>query len=159
MRRSFLVTAVAALLALAGCGGGGGRDKPSQNQAQALLADLFDLAQTKDATAFCGDERVYSADMCRNHWEWAGGRDSVPSERPKVLGAKEDADLLALRVCGIDGLGRPYQGDFVIERMDDRLTVPLPVFWEGVNYSGTFDEDEVPLAGAGTGPKGRVGCP
>ena len=76
-----------------------------------------------------------------------------------MLSTKKDDDLIALRVCGIDGLGRPYQGDFVVERLDDRLTVPLPVFWEGIDYSGTYDENNPPLAGARSTPKQRVGCP
>jgi len=74
-----------------------------------------------------------------------------------VLGAREETDLLALRVCGT---GRPYQGDLVVERLDDRLAVPLPVFWEGVDYSGTYEDgSKVPIAGARPTPKERVGCP
>ena len=159
MRRLLIVT-VAVAVTLAGCGGGSdGDDALSQERAEALLGDFYELAQAKDGSKFCGDGRVYSVDMCQNHWEWAGGPESVPSERPRVLGTKEDADLLALRVCGTDGLGRPYQGDFVVERMEDRIVLPLPVFWEGVNYSGTYKEGEEPTAGAREKPTGRVGCP
>ena len=160
MRRVLVIGVMVTAVVLGGCGGGGGVDKPSPTQAKALLSDFFDLAQAKDADAFCGDERVYSADMCQNHWGWTGGPESVPKEPPKVLGAREETDLLALRVCGTDGLGRPYQGDFVVERLDDRLAVPLPVFWEGVDYSGTYEDgSKVPIAGARPTPKGRVGCP
>jgi hypothetical protein len=158
MRRSIFFAALAAVT-LAGCGRGDGGGSPSREQAQALLSDFFNLAQTRDGTAFCNDKRVFSADMCQNHWESAGGPDSVPTEEPEVLGTKEDNDLLALRVCGTDGMGRPYQGDFVVERLDDRITVPLPVFWEGIDYSGTYDEENPPLAGARSTPKQRVGCP
>ena len=158
--RLILVTFAAALL-LSGCAGdgGGGEEALTQEQAEALLADFYDLAQAKDRAKFCGHDRVYSVNMCENHWEWAGGPESVPAERPRILETKEDKDLLALRICGTDGLSRPYQGDFVIERMEDRIVSPLPVFWEGVNYSGTYEEGEEPTAGAREKPTGRVGCP
>lgn len=157
MRRPVLVLMIVAVSAA--CGRGGSSGQPSRSQAQALLADFFDLAQKRNGGTFCGDDRVFSADMCENHWEWAGGPESVPDEPPKVLGDRDEDDLVALRVCGTDGLGRPYQGDFVVERIDDRLAVPLPVFWEGVDYSGTFEEGEEPTAGARPSPKQRVGCP
>jgi hypothetical protein len=162
VRKTLSLTAMAVAVTFAGCGGDGdGREDASltQDRAEALLGDFYELAQAKDDAKFCGDDRVYSADMCQNHWQWAGGPESVPSERPKVLGTQEDEDLLALRVCGTDGLGRPYQGDFVVERMENRIVLPLPVFWEGVNYSGTYEEGEEPTAGARENPTGRVGCP
>lgn len=158
MRRLVAVLGAAALsLPLAACGNG--ESRPSEAQAEALLADFFDLAQSRDATRFCGHDQVFSAEMCQNHWEWAGGPEAVPSEPPRVLGNRKDDDLLALRVCGTDGLGRPYQGDFVVEHLDDDLAVPLPVFWEGVDYSGTYEEGEEPTAEARETPKERIGCP
>lgn len=158
MRRLLLFLGVATLLlAAASCGSGGSR--PSNAEAEALLDDFFKLAQSRDVTRFCGHDRVFSADMCQNHWEWAGGPEAVPSEPPRVLGNRKDDDLLALRVCGTDGLGRPYQGDFVVEHLDESLSVPLPVFWEGVDYSGTYEEGEEPTAEARETAKPRVGCP
>lgn len=154
---------MAVSVALAGCGGGGGarssEQTPSRAEASALLTDFYKLAQARDGSSFCADERVFSADMCQNHWSSAGGPESVPPEAPRILGERPEPDLLTLRVCGTDGLGRPYQGDFVVERIDERLTVPLPVFWEGIDYSGTYPEDKPPVAGARGKPKERVGCP
>jgi hypothetical protein len=158
MRRLLILAAIAVTVTLAGCDGGG-EDALTQDQAEALLGDFYNLAQAKDDATFCADKRVYSVDMCQNHWQWAGGQQSVPAERPKVLGTREEDGLLALRVCGTDGLGRPYQGDFVVERLEDRIVLPLPVFWEGVNYSGTYQEGEEPTAGAREKPTGLVGCP
>ena len=162
-RSRLLLTALAVAVGLAGCGGGGD-DGPSSAQAEELLGHFYELSQqTRDADVFCGDDRVYSTEMCQTHWGWAGGPDSVPTERPRVLSSKveEAEDLVALRVCGVDGLGRPYQGDFVIEQTGDRLAVPLPIYWEGIDYSGTYEDGEPPpVAGArGSGPKERVGCP
>lgn len=164
MRRpALLCTALAVAAALAACAGGGG-DGPSPEQAEQLLGHFYELSQqTRDANVFCRDEAVYSTEMCQTHWRWAGGPDSIPTERPRVLASKveKSQDLVALRVCGVDGLGRPYQGDFVIEQAGERITVPLPIYWEGIDYSGTYEDGKPPpLAGArGSGPKERIGCP
>jgi hypothetical protein len=157
MRRIFLLGTLAFLVVLAGCGGADGR-KPSRAEAEALLSDFFHRAQARDGGSFCADKRVFSADSCQTHWQWAGGTESVPKDAPKVLGGRTEDDLLVLRVCGTDGLGRPYRGDFVVERQEDRVSVPLPVFWEGIGYSGTYEEGKKRVEAKPT-PTERVGCP
>jgi hypothetical protein len=162
IRESIVIAAVTVSLALIGCGGdddSGDEATPTRAEATDLLTDFYKLAQTKDGSRFCGDARVFSAEMCQRHWASTGGPQSVPTQAPQVLGERPETEVLTLRVCGTDGLGRPYQGDFVVERFDDRLTVPLPVFWEGIDYSGTYPEDEPPVAGASGKPKERLGCP
>lgn len=96
--------------------------------------------------------------MCQRHWEVAGGPEAVPSEVPKVVEARPDDDLIALRVCGTDGLGRPYQADFVVEDRGDSLKLPLPVFWGGRTFSGTHEEGKEPAAEAAEKPAEPTGC-
>jgi hypothetical protein len=124
-----------------------------------MLTAFFDLAQRHDGKAFCSDDRVYSSSMCERHWDVAGGPDAVPSVAPKVLDARTENDLIALRVCGNDGLGRPYTADFVVESGGDSQKVPLPVFWGGRTFSGSYEEGEEPAAEAARGSGELAGCP
>jgi hypothetical protein len=162
LRQSLVIVALCVSFTFAGCGGDDGpgdEATPTRAEAADFLTDFYELAQTKDSSRFCGDDRVFSAEMCHRHWVSTGGPESVPTQPPRVLDERPEAELLTLRVCGTDGLGRPYQGDFVVERFDGQLTIPLPVFWEGIDYSGTYPEDDPPVAGARGEPKERVGCP
>lgn len=136
--------AVVGAVALARGDGDSSPAKVTRAQANGLLDDFFKLAQARDGQAFCADERVYSNEMCEFDWEKAGGPDAVPPSAPRVLRTRSEEDLLALRVCGTDGVGRPYQADFVVERRASSLTVPLPVFWAGRTYSRTYKEGEAP---------------
>jgi hypothetical protein len=159
MNKARLVIVLGTLLLCAACGGGEATSSgPTQEQAGALLDDFFALAQDHDGQAFCADDRVFSAPMCQRHWDVAGGPEAVPSAPPKVLEARPDDDLIALRVCGTDGLGRAYLADFVVEEQGDSLKVPLPVFWGGRTFSGTYEESKEPPAEAAASPAPPAGC-
>lgn len=62
-------------------------------------------------------------------------------------------------MCGNDGLGNPYTADFVVENGGDSNKVPLPVFWGGRTFSGSYEEGEEPAAEGATKAAGPQGCP
>ena len=159
LRRSIAFALAALAFGAAACGGGGDPTGTTRPEATALLDDFFRLAQSRDGKAFCADKRVYSQPMCERHWEVAGGAEAVPSQAPKVLDARTEEDLIALRVCGDDGLGKPYTADFVVENGGESSKVPLPVFWGGRTFSGSYKEGEEPAAEGSRQAQQPAGCP
>jgi len=133
--------AVAAGIAIAGHDGSTD-PRPGIGDATSLLGEFFDLAQQHDSATFCARSTVLSADMCRLDWVRSGDAAGVPTQPARVLATRREKDLVALRVCGVDGRGQPYVSDFVVEQTGTRTIVPFPVFWAGKTYSGTVPDGQ-----------------
>lgn len=150
--------ALAAALGMANRGGPG-YARPRSGGATALLGEFFDLAQQRDPATFCGRPAVLSVDMCKLDWSRSGDNAGVPKQPARVLSTRREKDLVALRVCGIDGRGQPYLSDFVVEQTDARTVVPFPVFWAGKTYSGTVHDDQPEVVQARPPGSPPPGCP
>ena len=65
----------------------------------------------------------------------------MPTEKPRVVSAREQNGYRVLRVCGTDGRGQQYRTDFVVGMDDDKIVYALPVFWNGATFSGVRGDD------------------
>lgn len=115
---------------------------PTDAQVRALLATKYAQAQRHDARVYCADSS--SPQMCGNHWDRAGGDDAVPPEPPRIGQSRVDGGFRALRVCGTDGLGKPYRSDFLVSLYGGTPQPVLAVFWSDRTWSGLYAEGRQP---------------
>ena len=91
--------------------------------------------------------------MCQNHWEDAGGWESLPSEAPGIVdtylvpakGLEDGNSIVGGRVLvleGVDGQNQPYRTEFfVFFDSDSGEYVPLyPIYWSGIGIAQTDDQ-------------------
>jgi hypothetical protein len=110
---------------------------PTEDAAAAYLADVVRVVLTGDLDRLCD----LGGGTCLR--ELDDGGDSVPHTAPRLLGsvvvpatARSDGTWNVggrlLRLCGIDGLGRPYYSEMLVFEDEGRLISREPVFWTGI---------------------------
>jgi hypothetical protein len=118
------------------------RTPPTVDEAQAFLAEMTALARAGDFEGLC---EVAGDGNCERKLDDAG-RDRVPSEAPTVVGARlvpsstsgDQTSLggLVLVMCGVDGLGSPYESEMLVFR-DPSMTLRAinPVYWHNITVA------------------------
>jgi hypothetical protein len=128
---------------------------PTEAEATAFVGRLAQLARTGDFSGLC----ALGSGNCERVLREVG-EDSAPTADPTILGAqviksrKAEGDTwsiggVVLRVCGTDGLGRPYQSEVLVFSGQGTLHAIEAVFWAGgrVADDGTVGGwDDPPLA-------------
>ena len=136
-------------------------DIPTYDEATSFLTSVVSLAQARDFDRLCG----LGGGNCRKTLREAG-LDAVPATPPGIAGSRvvqptrnSDGTIstggLVLRLCGLDGLGRPYSTEMLVFRYEGELLAIEPVYWSGIRIATdqtTPSEPASPFPGCPAGP-------
>ena len=138
---AFLI-AVVGWLAWADSGGGDSEEPVSEAEARAFFDRIVAAAQARDWVALCG------LSGARPNCEFdldRIGRDRLPPERPGIVETrfhekqtKDGSTGRVLVVAGIDGRGRQYRTEVMVQRYEGHLEGVNVVYWSN---SEVFERD------------------
>ena len=133
---------LAALVLACGRAPGPGRDRaPSEAQALQHLESIIALVQTGDVSRICD----YGGPTCAMSIDRLDPQ-AVPHGRPTIMSIRtiEPVDhgdgtwsngLVLIELCGIDGLGKPYQAGMQVYWDRGRIVATEPAYWLGIGFA------------------------
>ena len=130
------------LVSLAGCGvglSGGGAPPPSVEDAEVLLDEIIAAGIDRDWERLCAN----ASGTCEG--ELQGAEERAPTSAPRVAAVEvhdpqRDGETwtsggVLFVLCGVDGLGDPYESEVLVFDDGDRLLAGAAVYWKGTAIS------------------------
>jgi predicted small lipoprotein YifL len=150
--RHFLLLALL-LASIAACGPIGAYTPPPPPSAEAATAYLNHLV-TLVAESGAGAACSVGASTCPKSLRESDPA-TVPSAPPRVIGTAVieptrrsdgnwDTGGRILKLCGIDGLGRPYYSELLVFQDGNRLIATNPLYWTGTLVASNPVSSETP---------------
>ncbi|MCI0345086.1 MAG: hypothetical protein L0221_06505 [Chloroflexi bacterium] len=151
MRRILLAVSVAAVVA-ACAGQAGPAAPPSESEALQHLESVIALVQAGHADRICD----FGGPTCSMSIDDADSS-QVPQARPVVMSIRTlqpvdhgngtwSSGGVLIELCGLDGLGKPYQSDMLVYRNRGRVVSTEPAYWLGIQIISE------PAVGPAAGP-------
>ena len=140
MRRRF-APGVLAIVVAACSGRAGPAAPPSEAEALQHLESAITMVESGNASRIC----ELGPPSCPQTVEPLD-QAAVPSTRPSVIrvrtrqgvvhgdGTWSDGSVI-IEVCGVDGLGKPYQSDMQVFRHEGRIVSTVPAYWLGFQFA------------------------
>lgn len=111
---------------------------PSAAEALQHLEAVIALVQSGDASRVC-DFGGPTCSMSIDHMD----PNAVPRARPVIMSIRTLQPLdhgngtwsnggVLIELCGLDGLGKPYQSDMLVYRSRGRVVSTEPAYWLGI---------------------------
>jgi hypothetical protein len=153
MRRR--LTTALLVIAIAACAGRAGpAAPPSEVEALQYLEAAIAMVQSGNASRIC----ELGPPSCPQTVEPLD-QAAVPSTRPSVIRVRTRPGVVhgdgtwsngsvIIELCGVDGLGKPYQSDMQVYWHEGRIVSTVPAYWLGIQFA------EDPVVGAPDGPIG-----
>ena len=137
--REIRLLGVIALLAACAPGPVAPLPPPAIEDAQALLREVVDAGIARDWERLCANASA----TCES--ELQGNEERAPTEPPRVdgvevyqgtgTGGESSPGGVLFVLCGMDGLGDPYESEVFVFNDGSRLLATAAVYWTGTQVS------------------------